>query len=177
MDQLSLSQSSLKPHWVLLAILTLSCFLNFYNLDYPGQIYGDEPKKIGFIVEGHQDFRRPILMLQVAKALNSIIGFENFDRLIILCRSVSAFFGVLIVLFTYVLAREILDFKYALFAAFAVSGSPTMVIHAHYFKEDIIFTAFSLLSLIAFLKFLKQPTLAGNILWGFATGLAFSAQY
>jgi dolichyl-phosphate-mannose-protein mannosyltransferase len=172
------SQPNLKfQYWVLGAILTLSCFLNFYNLDFPGQLHGDEPKKIGFVLEGNQDFRHPVLMLQTARVLNSVFGFESFDRLILLCRSVSAFFGVLIVWFTYLLAREILDIKFALFAALAVAVSPIMVIHAHYFKEDTIFTAFALLSILCFLKFMKQPTLAGNILWGLATGLAFSAQY
>lgn len=178
MVQISPSQPNLKTHyWVLWAILTLSCFLNFYNLDFPGQFHGDEPKKVGFILDGNQDFRHPVLMLQTARVLNSVFGFENSERLFLLCRSVSAFFGVLIVWFTYLLAREILDTKYVLFAAFAVSVSPIMVVHAHYFKEDMIFTAFSLLSLICVIKFLKKPTVGANILWGLATGLAFSAQY
>ncbi|GJL79723.1 MAG: hypothetical protein NPINA01_27120 [Nitrospinaceae bacterium] len=169
---------STKPHyWVLLAILTLSSFLNFYNLGFPGQFHGDEPKKIGFVLEGTQDFRHPVLMLQTARVLNIVLGFESFDQLIVLCRSVSAFFGVVIVWFTYLLAREILNIRYSLFSAFAVSVCPIVVIHAHYFKEDIIFSAFSLLSLISFLRFLKRPTLAGNLFWGVATGLAFSAQY
>jgi 4-amino-4-deoxy-L-arabinose transferase-like glycosyltransferase len=178
MVQISPSQPNLKSHyWILWALLAFSCFLNFYNLDFPGPFHGDEPKKVGFILEGNQDFRHPVLMLQTARVLNSVFGFENGDRLIFLCRSVSAFFGVLIVWFTYLLAREILEIKYALFAALAVSVSPIMVIHAHYFKEDMIFTAFSLLSLIGFLKFMDRPTLARNFLWGLATGLAFSAQY
>jgi 4-amino-4-deoxy-L-arabinose transferase-like glycosyltransferase len=178
MVQISPSQPNLKSHyWMLWALLTLSCFLNFYNLDFGGQLHGDEPKKVGFILNGNQDFRHPVLMLQTARVLNSIFGFESADRLILLCRSISAFFGVLIILFTYLLAREILEKKAALFAALAVSVSPIMVVHSHYFKEDMIFTAFSLLSIICFLKFLRQPTLGRNILWGLATGLAFSAQY
>lgn len=178
MIQSSPSQPSSKSHyWVLWALLALSCFLSFYNLGFSGQFHGDEPKKVGFILDGNQDFRHPVLMLQTARVLNSVFGFENSDRLFLLCRSVSAFFGVLIVWFTYLLAREILETRYALFAALAVAVSPIMVVHAHYFKEDMIFTAFSLLSLICFLKFMKQPTLGRNILWGIATGLAFSAQY
>lgn len=178
MDPFSPSQPRLKSHyWMLWALLTLSCFLNFYNLDFPGQFHGDESKKVGFILNGTQDFRHPVLMLQTARVLNGIFGFESFDRLLLLCRSVSAFFGVLIVWFTYLLGREILATRYALFAAAAVAVSPIMVVHAHYFKEDMIFTAFSLLSLICFLKFMKQPTRRGNVLWGLAVGLAFSAQY
>ncbi len=171
-------QADSKKHlWILLAILILSSCLNFYNLNFPLHLHGDEPKKIGFIVNNVEDFRHPILMLQVARALNGIAGIADPEKLIVLCRSVSAFFGVVIVLLTYVLARKILAGGYALFAAFAVSVSPIMVVHAHYFKEDFIFTACSLFSLLCFLKFLKHRTFAWNTGWGLATGLAFSAQY
>jgi len=171
-------QADSKKHlWILLAVLILSACLNFYNLDFPLQLHGDEPKKVQFVLENIEDFRHPILMLQVARALNRVFGFTEPEKLIVLCRGVSAFFGVVIVLLTYILAREILSITYALFATFAVAVSPIMVIHAHYFKEDIIFTACSLLSLICFLKFLKHRTLAWNTGWGLATGLAFSAQY
>ena len=166
-----------KHLWILLAILILSSFLNFYNLDFPLQLHGDEPKKVRFVLENIEDFRHPTLMLQVARTLNSVFGITDPDQLILLCRSISAFLGVAIVLLTYILAGEILATRYALFAACAVAASPIMVIHAHYFKEDIIFTACSLFSLICFLKFLKHRTLAWNAGWGLATGLAFSAQY
>lgn len=172
------SQADSKKHlWVLLAILILSSGLNFYNLDFPLQLHGDEPKKVRFVLENVEDFRHPILMLQVARAVNGVFGIDDPDRLIILCRAVSAFFGVVIVLLTYILARKILARGYALFAAFAVAVSPIMVVHAHYFKEDMIFTACSLLSLICFIKFLEHRNFAWNTGWGLATGLAFSAQY
>ena len=173
----SLQADSNKHLWILLAILILSSCLNFYNLDFPLQLHGDEPKKVRFVLENIEDFRHPTLMLQVARTLNSVFGFTDPGQLILLCRSISAFLGVAIVLLTYILAGEILAGRYALFAAFAVAVSPIMVIHAHYFKEDIIFTACSLFSLVCFLKFLKHRTLAWNTGWGLATGLAFSTQY
>lgn len=160
-----------------MAILILTSALNFYNLDFPLQLHGDEPKKVGFILENVEDFRHPILMLQVARALNRVAQIAEPEKLIVLCRAISAFFGVVVVLLTYFLARKIFAKRYALFAALAVAVSPIMVVHAHYFKEDLIFTACSLFSVLCFLKFLEHRTLAWNTGWGLATGLAFSAQY
>jgi len=163
--------------FALLLILGLSAFLNTYNLNFPEFYHADEAKKIQFVLSDQQDFRHPILMLQTARVINKVVGLKDSNRLIILCRMISATWGVLIVLLIYALSRQGLDKNYALLVALSVAVSPVLVIHAHYFKEDIIFTACSLLSLICFLKLLRERTTAATLLWGLATGLALSAQY
>ena len=167
-----------KFHYgALLLIILLSAFLNTHNINFPDYYHPDELKKVGFVLSGQQDFRHPILMLQTARLLNQALGLTDPNQLIILCRIVSASCGVLLVMLTYFLSRQSLGKNFALLAALALAVSPILVIHAHYFKEDIIFTACSFFSLLCFLKFLKERTPGSNFLLGFATGLAVSAQY
>jgi dolichyl-phosphate-mannose-protein mannosyltransferase len=178
MNQIFHSILKKKFHaFALLLILSLSAFLNTYNLDFPVYYHADEPKKIQFVLSDQQDFRHPILMLQTARVINQFVGLKDANRLIILCRMISAVLGVLIVLLIYVLSRQGLGKNYALLAALSVAVSPILVIHAHYFKEDMIFTASSFLSLICFLQMLRERTTAAVLLWGLTTGLALSAQY
>lgn len=163
--------------FALLLVLGLSAFLNTYNINFPEFYHADEPKKVQFVLTGQQDFRHPILMLQTARVIHKIVGIKDSSRLVVLCRMISASLGVLIVFLTYRLSRQGLGKNYALLAALAVAVSPILVIHSHYFKEDIVFTACSFLSLICFLKLLRERTTASTLLWGLATGLALSAQY
>jgi 4-amino-4-deoxy-L-arabinose transferase-like glycosyltransferase len=168
---------SKSHHFALLLILGLSAFLNTYNINFPDFYHADEAKKFQFVLTDQQDFRHPILMLQTARVLHKVVGLKDSNRLIILCRMISASLGVLIVFLIYRLSRQGLGKNYALLAALTVAVSPILVVHAHYFKEDIIFTACSFLSLICFLKLLRERTTAATLLWGLATGLALSAQY
>lgn len=167
-----------KSHyWALLLILLLSAFLNTHNINFPVFYHADEFKKVQFVLSGQQDFHHPILMLQTARLINQAFGLTDPNKLIILCRIVSASSGVLLVMVTYFLSRQGLGKTFALLAAFALAVSPIFVIHAHYFKEDLIFTACSFLSLLFFLKFLRDRTLSATLLWSLTTGLAVSAQY
>ncbi len=161
----------------LLLVLLLSGFLNTYNINFSEFHHPDEYKKVQFVLSGHQDFRHPILMLQSARLLNQVFGLTEPDKLIILCRMVSASCGVLLVLLIYLLSRQGLSKTLSLLVALGLAVSPIFVIHAHYFKEDLIFTACSIFSLLCFLKMLKDRSGSATILWGLATGLAVAAQY
>jgi len=54
---------------------------------------------------------------------------------------------------------------------------PIVVIHAHYFKEDILFAACALFCLWQCARFLDEPRLESAFLLGIAAGLAGSAHY
>lgn len=163
--------------WTLLLILGLSAFLNTYNINFEQFFHGDEPNKFQMVLSGQHNFHHPILILQTASVINKVVGLKDSNSLIILCRMISAMSGVFIVWLVHLFSRQGLGKNHALLVALSVAVSPIMVIHAHYFKEDIIFTAFSYLSLICFLKFLRERTLNSTLIWGLATGLAVSAQY
>ncbi len=171
------SRFSMYEAGMLLIIILTSLFLNIWNNDFTLGYHIDEPKKVSFIKENNQDFHHPILMLQSMKILNQICRAEDDLSIAMLGRILSAVFGVLIVLFSYLIFRNIIEKKYALMAALFLAVSPIIVIHAHYFKEDIIYTCFAILSLYGFIKLIQKPHWPNIILFGIATGLALSAQY
>jgi hypothetical protein len=55
--------------------------------------------------------------------------------------------------------------------------SPTLVVHAHYLKEDVVFTACALAALLALVRFVARPTMTQAVLLGIALGLTVAAKY
>ena len=162
---------------VLFVILLVSLVLNFSNNNFPLGYHADEPEKVQSIKRGTQDFRHPILTLQVVRTLNLALGIEDNQALVRLGRSTTAVFGALIVLLSYLIFRPLLDRTYALACAGAIAISPIIVVHAHYLKEDMILTCFSLLTLLILLKAIRTPNLKFMCLMGLSTGLAWSSHY
>ncbi|MCH8054583.1 MAG: glycosyltransferase family 39 protein [Deltaproteobacteria bacterium] len=162
---------------VLCVILLVSLVLNLSNNNFPLGYHADEPEKVESIKTGYQDFRHPILTLQVVRVLNLALGIEDDQALVRLGRSTTAVFGVLIVLLSYLIFRPLLDRTYALVCAGAIAISPIMVVHAHYLKEDMILTCFSFLTLLILLKAIRTPNFKLMCLLGLSTGLAWSSHY
>jgi len=163
---------------VLLLILVLSLFLNLWNNHFPPGYHSDEVGKVMF-VQGEKmwNFCHPILMVYVVKAAKAVFGLDEAWSIFLAGRTMSAVFGMLIVFLSYLIARDALGRKYALFTSLAVAISPIMVVHAHYFKEDMIGTFFMLLCLLLFLRFIRSPSFRSACLLGVSTGLACSSQY
>ncbi|MCG6157240.1 ArnT family glycosyltransferase [Rubinisphaera margarita] len=159
-------------------ILLFSFLLNSWNNDFPLGYHGDEPKKARFILDGTQDYHHPILILQLSRIGNAILGFEEESGAVLIGRFVSALAGTAIVWFTYLLALRCLPGRWSLLAALLTATSPILVIHAHYLKEDILFTACALASVLAWLRFWQNvPMLPSICLAGLAMGLSMSAHY
>ena len=161
----------------LLLILLFSLALNLWNNHFPQHYHYDEPKKVRFVRDSTQDFKHPLLMLQVVRTARAAFGIEGEGPILLAGRTMSAICGMLAVLWAYLVAQNLLGSRYALFVALAVAVSPIMVVHAHYFKEDMIAICFILLSLIFLLEFIRCPGLRQTCLLGIATGLACSSQY
>ncbi len=161
----------------LISILLGSACLNLWNIDFPLGYHGDEPKKVTFVRTGTQDFHHPILMLQLARIANLAIRVNKPQQVAVLGRVCSALCGVAIVYLSYWLAKQILPVGVALLSAIAVAVSPILVIHAHYFKEDIVFTAGALLSLVTFIRFVRRMSISTATQFGVATGLAMAGHY
>jgi 4-amino-4-deoxy-L-arabinose transferase-like glycosyltransferase len=155
-------------------IMMLSLGLNLWNNNFPLYYHADEAKKVFFIQHATQDFKHPIFMLQIVSLFKEIFGDSD---IILLGRRLSAVFGTLIVLLSYLISKRTLGPKYALFVSLATALSPIMVIHAHYLKEDVFATCFMLLSIYLLLELIRQENKYNVIFFGIATGLACSAQY
>jgi hypothetical protein len=176
-DRSMLVRSSRSEGWALLAILGLSAWFNLTNLGFPVTVHGDEPIKVEFIQNGTQNFKHPLLMLQLVRGANMLFDLTNPLNVAVLGRALLGVCATVTVLLSYLLARRSLSARGALAVAAAVAVAPTLVVHAHYLKEDTILTTCLMASALCFLKFTERLSVRSAIWLGLATGLAFSAHY
>lgn len=163
---------------VVAVILVISAALNLWNVGFPLGYHIDEPVKVRFIQSGMQDFKHPILMLQLVRTANRVVQLTTDQQIVVLGRSVVALLGTLTVWLSYLLARCASGrVGVALFTAVGVALSPMLVVHAHYLKEDTVLTAMLLASMLALIRFLGAPDRRAAALLGLTTGLAFSSHY
>lgn len=167
----------LKSHYWIIAVLLASAFLNLWNQDFPIEFHADEQKKVRFVLQNTQDFMHPTLLLQISRFSNLFLNFTERMDVVHIGRTVSAIAGVLIVLFSYLIAKTLPIKKSNYFTPLAVAFSPILVIHAHYFKEDMLFTAFFLMSLWALFLLFKNQNRKTIIFFGLSIGLAISSKY
>ncbi len=161
-----------------LLLVTLAFLLNLWHNDFPPGYHLDEAKKIRFVTEGKQDFKHPILMLQVNRLARRLLRAETPPEILQLGRGVNAAAGALTVLVTAAAARALgLRRRYALAGVAAVAVSPMLVMHAHYFKEGTIAVLTIWLALYLLLRFMDRPNPWRILLAAVGLGLAISAQY
>ena len=169
---------SLIPEVVpILMLMGTSVALFSWNAGFPLGYHIDEVKKVDFVLTGNQDFRQPILMLELARAVNGAVGTDDPQRLIEICRAIVAVCGMLLVGATYLLGRLFLSAPAAGFAAAITAVTPLIAVHAHYFKEDILLTLCLLLALVCMVDQARHPGWLGATVTGCAMGLAASAHY
>ena len=173
------SQSKLTVFEI--GFLFLSCLAGFslmtFNNDFPLYFHADELKKIHFVTQGVQDFNHPILMLQLGRVAKWLSGLSDPQTLMVACRTISALLGVAMMLVSFLLSRKILGSKFACVVIVMLAVSPIVVVHGHYYKEDMVFVATAMLAIYLYLALIKNPTTYSSILFGVGTGLVLAAQY
>jgi hypothetical protein len=162
---------------MLLAILGVSVCLNLTNLDFPFTFHADEPLKVGFIQDGTQNFNHPLLMLQLVRGANRVLQLTDRLDIAVLGRALLGVCGAVTVLLSYLLARRSMGVGSSAAVAAAVAVSPTLVIHAHYLKEDTVLTACLMAAVLCFFRFTERLSTRSALALGVATGLALSAHY
>ena len=161
----------------LTVIAAASLALGLWHNDFPLGYHPDEVKKVGFIATNTQDFHLPILLLQVTRAANAFVRCGSGQEIVELGRAVSAVAGACVVVLSFLLARLILPPLGALLVAVLTCVSPILVVHAHYLKEDVIFTACALAVLLALVRFVARPGPTAAVVLGTTLGLAIAAKY
>lgn len=165
-------------HKICLAILLLASFLLFFhNNDFPLGYHPDEVKKVDFIQNGTQDFYHPILLLQSVRGANGILRITDPQKIAELGRLISALAGVVMVGATFFLAKRLMPPAWALLASAMTAACPLIAVHAHYLKEDLLFTCFAMLTLLQLLRTLDAPKASQFVLLGILLGLAASSKY
>jgi hypothetical protein len=177
-------QPSISPNqlrrWEVVALLVLAAataLLAFANLDFPLGHHADEPLKVEFVASGEQNFHHPILLLQLARLGSRLAGADEDVEIVMVGRALSATSAVALVLIVFVLARSRRSPFTAVAAAAIVGLSPIVTVHAHYFKEDMLFTLAVTLALLAGVRAEERPTHGRLVVLGIALGLAASTKY
>jgi hypothetical protein len=172
---------TLAPHikgtLPLIGVLVCSAILNVSNSGFPLGLHFDEIKKVEFVEEGSQDFCHPLLLLQAAKVVAAATGALTPLEIAVSGRLVSAIAGVAIACGVYVLLNERDDVKEAMIGGMAAALCPILVVHAHYFKEDMVLTACLIWTCVALLHVLAHPSRLRAACMGCLLGLAGSAHY
>lgn len=74
-------------------------------------------------------------------------------------------------------AKELLGAKWALAVLFLYAFSPTIIAHSHYVTTDLAATCFIFIAFYYFAHYLKKPSLKNTLLAGLALGLAEVAKF
>ncbi len=170
------ARNAARAYGSIAGVLALSASLNFWNIDFPLGYHPDEPVKVESVIEGTQDAHHPLLMLQAARVGVWLSGAHDPQQVVEVGRSIQALFATSTVLVVWLLVRSWSGQLAALSAA-ALAVSPMFVVQGHYFMENALVTAFLVISLLAFLGYVRRP---GNLTaaWvGLAAGCAISADY
>lgn len=161
---------------VFIALIAWLLFTTGNN--FPLGFHRDEPKKVDFINRNTQDFMHPILLLQLTRWVNAIVGGTTTNQSIVqVGRGISAVAGVMCVLLLFLLANQSVGQKWATVSAMLAATCPALVLHSHYMKEDMILLAALLASLVTLERFRKLPTTLNAIMLGCCAGLSFSSHY
>ena len=161
----------------LLIVMLLSLALYCFGNTFPLGLHFDESKKVRFILSYEQDFRHPILLLELARFANLFFRYTDEQAVAIVARFSVAFISALIVPGIYKLARYSLRHPASLLTALMVGTCPTIAVHSHYIKEDMLLTVAVIWSMYFFTYFLHSPSVKTAIWFGSAVGLAFSSHY
>ncbi len=177
MEKIFADNSALKEYFVLGLICIGAFCLYVFNNNFPIFFHSDEPKKLSYVLLGTQDFKHPILLLQLGRIANLFFRETDQQTLITICRTISALAGIAMVVASYFFARILLDNKYRWYVALLIAVSPILVVHAHYYKEDMVFTAATLFSLFFYLQYIQSRSRMHFIGLCVATAFALSTQY
>lgn len=162
---------------ILLAVCAAAYALMTWNNDFPVYFHADELKKLSFVQLGVQDFKHPILMLQVGRIVAWLTDLPDPESAMAALRSTSAAFGVVTLLVSFFLARKILGRNIAWIVIVLLAVSPIFVVHGHYYKEDMAFIATAMLSIYCYLAFTGNPGMRSCLIFGASAGLVLAAQY
>ena len=147
------------------------------SVDYPLGTHPDEWVKVDSVLSGASEHYHPVLMLQLARAANAVMGLVDSQRIVELGRECAVIAAGAMVYATFILGREVLAPAPALAAAASVAVIPLTTVHARYFKEDIFLAPLLVIALIALIRMLKFPSPARGAVLGTAIGLAAAAKY
>jgi 4-amino-4-deoxy-L-arabinose transferase-like glycosyltransferase len=163
-----------KKEWLLLLVIILGAsFIRLWDLGANGfnndeAIYGGQAANLA----GHEEFAKHFSIYRahplLLQYLISII-FGSFGVLDNLARVVPSVLGILTVLVTYLIGKQLYDTKVALISALVIALLPYHIILSRQVLLDVSLTFFFTLTLYFLVRYLKKPH---DIHWLFLIGVS-----
>ena len=164
--------------WIAAVLLAIAATLLFHLApSLPLGVAFDEPLKVGFVLNGKQNFGHPILMLQIIRFVDFLTGSANQASAVYFGRLAAAASGGLLVFSATALARRAVGDFAALGAGVLTAVAPLTVLHAQLIKEDIFVAPWLILGVLALDHLVATPRWRQAVLFGITAGLAASAKY
>jgi hypothetical protein len=166
-----------RPAFVVVLLAIAAILVWLWSRHFPLGVHFDEPFKVDSVLRGPSTFNHPLLMIDLVRAANAVIGLTTPQSIVELGRGFAALAGGTLIIATFILGRLVLPNWTACIAATTTLATPLTNVHARYFKEDIFVAPFIVLALAALIVVLKKPALARTVGLGAIIGLAASSKY
>jgi uncharacterized membrane protein len=171
----------IKENYILTLILITATILRLYHLDYQS-LWLDEIYTMN-VSNPDLDFSTtlnevkinggfPYLYFILLKILFSIFGWSS-----IVARLFSAFFGVLVVFFSYKLGKELYNKKVGYYLAILFTFSEYSLYISQDARTYTFYLCAVILSFYFMIKFIKKPNLRNAIIYGLAAGFVLNTNY
>jgi len=161
----------------LLLLLAGGFALFRWNADFPVGLHPDESRKARAVAEAQPEFLHPLALHHATRAAAFATGAQTRQQVVEAGRLASALFATGLVLASHRLFRRRLAAAPALVGAAVVALTPIVSVHAHYLKEDAVFSLATTLAVLALLALVRAPSPRAALWLGVATGFAVSAKY
>lgn len=162
--------NKLKPHVLLLAIISIAAILRFYNIDYQS-VWLDE---IHTLNEANPDYSftdvynatvtgelMPPLYFILVNILFKIFGYSS-----LVLRLFSGITGILGVFYTYKLGYRLFNKNVGLVAALILSVNIFHIMYSQEGRPYSFLYLFTIISFISLLKLADKPSIKGGIIYG-----------
>lgn len=175
-----------KTFWILLGVLLIGAVLRFYNTEWDEGLFfhPDERNIAGAVLNIRPEdndynpdfFAYGTLPIYITRAFSG----ANFEQAILLGRSLSAFFSIIIIILTYILTNLILNKKskkneintLPLIASAIIAFLPGMIQFAHFATFETFLTFEYMLIAIFSIKLFRTGKWYYYLLLGFVMGVA-----
>lgn len=178
------------PGWLRHAVAFVFCLAAFAaclylftrHIDFPLGYHPDEPRKAQHIVENRREYRHPLLLMEAAQAVYRLGDFQkNSEGAVLAGRWASAGMAAAAVAALGLAAYRVAGLVAMALAILAAGLCPSLVVYAHYMKEDAPLVFGIALTILATAVFWTARSSWGRWLAvafvGAACGVAVSAKY
>jgi YYY domain-containing protein len=182
----------LNPRWLLLAIIVFAAGVRLANIEWDqNHHFHPDERAVAFAVQrlslqplqlDPDFFNYGSLPIYLAKLTSAFVGLADphatgYDGVITNGRRLSALFGTLTVLLTFMLGARLYDRSVGLLAALLLGATVLHIQNSRFMTVDIPLTLFVLLALLQLVRVSAEGRTLNFVLAGICIGLAMATKF